>query len=110
MRKILVFAILSSLGSQICEAGWIYNLNAKDIRANLSPGGVTFTTVEAVQNPATCSGTEFYGIAYDANGHHKNVLAILLTAQATGRTVAIYVVDNSCYSAGRPLVTDVMIQ
>jgi hypothetical protein len=110
MRRILVFAILSTLGSQVCEAGWIYNLHPKDIRANLSPGGITFATVEAAQNPASCSGSEFYGVAFDANGHHKNVLALLLTAQASGRTVAIYVVDTSCYSAGRPLVTDVMVQ
>lgn len=110
MRRTFVFSILLMLGSQACQAGWIYDLHPKDIRANLSPGGITFATVEAGQNPASCSGSEFYGIAFDANGHHKNVLAILLTAQASGRTVAIYVVDNSCYPAGRPLVTDVLVQ
>ena len=109
MRNTCMLTAFGLLATQACNAGWLYNLHPKDIRAHLG-GGLTFATTEALVNPAGCSSAEFYGIAIDVNGHHRNTLAILLTALTTDRLVSVYVVENSCFSAGRPLVTDVLLQ
>jgi hypothetical protein len=111
MKSRMVLVVSTTLfTAPLCQAGWVSGVNPKNVRANLSGGaGITFATNETIPNPAACSTNDFYGIASDANGHHKNALSILLTAIAMGRTVSVYVEESGCY-AGRPLVTDVMMQ
>jgi hypothetical protein len=97
--------------SQQAFAGWVQVVHPKDVRAYGAAGtsSIIFGTVEPISNPAACSGSEFYYIAYDPNGNHRNALAILLTALITDRTIWVYVVDNQCSPPGRPLVTDVIV-
>jgi hypothetical protein len=107
-----IAVVLVALG--LCEsasAGWVQALHPKDIRAYGAAGtsSIIFATVEPISNPAACGGSEFYYVAYDPNGNHRNALAILLTALTTDRTIWVYVVDNQCSPPGRPLVTDVIV-
>ena len=111
MKKILLASLVALLFTTSASAGWLAAVTPKQVRAMSNGGltGITFSSVEAIQGPASCDHG-FYHVEYDANGHHKDVLAILLSAIAMGKTVSIYIVDTACSSSGRTLVTDVMLE
>jgi hypothetical protein len=101
--------ILISLCATAANAqtvGWVNNLTPTSIRAGASE--ITFATgTTAIANPAGCSLSEFYSVD---NANQKAILAILLTASLTGRTVNAAVVTTSCSTVtNRPLVTDVLL-
>jgi hypothetical protein len=114
MKTSLRAVALAAFASVLCaqaHAGWKNNVDVKDVRAGITAASmVSFGTTQSMSNPAACAGVDYYAVAFDVNGHHRSVLAILLTAMATGRKVNIYVVDGQCHSTGRPLVQDVTIQ
>jgi hypothetical protein len=96
-------ALLLSTGA---HALTYYNVHPTDIRSSANFLG--FRTTEAIQNPASCGDSDFYAIpaAYDS----KAAMAILLTANVSGRTVTILVSASLCATNGRPVVTDVILE
>lgn len=107
-QLLAIMTIASVAFVEVAHAGWAWLQTRHPINIRTNANFIGFRTTEAIQNPANCPTAEFYAIptTYDS----KSALAVLLSANLSGRTVSIYVADNLCdATSGRPVVTDVQM-
>ena len=107
MKKLL-FTILLLFSVNTYAAGvWYYGLTVKSVRAQNKANQTGFTTVEAINNPAACPHSHYYGIRPENNP--QLAMSVLLTAFTSNKKVDIFVQSDECDVFNRPSVGDVRI-
>jgi hypothetical protein len=101
---------IASCVCTIANAGYITNVRPGSVRVLGPTGHVAFNPIGSTVIGG-CYSNDFYIIKSANNA--KMILALLLTANVTGRTIKIYVPDDATKcdaESGRPNVTDVTIE
>ena len=105
VMSLIIFLALPSFA----ESNPFDNLHVNNIRAQGHRGVISFVTSEVIQGPATCVNKDHYAIS-TTEGLSSQMLSILLSAAATGKTIGINVdTDPASCIYGRPKVFDVWI-
>lgn len=109
-KSILFITLLFSTFTYSTENSW-YNwyepLTVKDIRIQGNRNIISFRTIEPHNNPnGTCS-THYYAILNETLS--KEMVALLLAAQVSGKKIGINIDATKCGPFGRILVTQVRI-
>ena len=104
--SICLSVLISPFLSEIANAdAWVYNVTPTAVRSSGTHGAVTFTTTQALTNPASCAA--FYVVS--TADQSQFALAILLSAYALKSNISIYVLSSGCdATTGGIIVTDVM--